>query len=70
LKQENKELRDELRLKSIVIKRYEEELRRFRSAAFMEKGFEGVRSYQKELVDLLKCGGTYDSYRILEALWN
>jgi hypothetical protein len=67
-KQENKELRDELRLKSVVIVRYEEELKRYRSAAFIEEGFEGVRKYHRELVDLLKQGGTYDSYRILEAL--
>jgi len=66
--QENKELRDELRLKNVVIDRYEEELKRYRSAAFLEKGFEGVRKYHRELVDLLKRGGTYDSYRILEAL--
>jgi hypothetical protein len=68
LRQENKEIRDELRLKTVVIERYEEELKRYRSAAFLEKGFEGVRKYHRELVDLLKRGGTYDSYRILDAL--
>lgn len=68
LGQENRELRDELRLKNVVIDRYEDELKRYRSAAFLEKGFEGVRKYHRELVDLLKRGGTYDSYRILEAL--
>jgi hypothetical protein len=68
LRQENKEIRDELRLKNVVIERYEEELKRYRSAAFLEKGFEGVRKYHRELVDLLKRGGTYDSYRILDAL--
>jgi hypothetical protein len=68
LRQENKEIRDELRLKAVVIERYEEELKRYRSAAFLEKGFEGVRKYHRELVDLLKRGGTYDSYRILDTL--
>lgn len=68
LRQDNKELRDELRLKNVVIDRYEEELKRYRSMEFIDKGFEGVRRYQKELVDLLKRGGTHDSYRILEAL--
>jgi hypothetical protein len=68
LRQENKEIHDELRLKNVVIERYEEELKRYRSAAFLEKGFEGVRKYHRELVDLLKRGGTYDSYRILDAL--
>jgi len=68
LAQENKELRDELRLKNVVIDRYEDELKRYRSAAFLDSDFDGVRKHQKELVDLLKKGGTYDSYRILEAL--
>jgi hypothetical protein len=68
LRQENKEIRDELRLKNVVIERYEEELKRYRSATFLEKGFEGVRKYHRELVGLLKRGGTYDSYKILEAL--
>ncbi len=66
--QENKELRDELRLKNVVIDRYEDELKRYRSAAFLDSDFDGVRKHQKELVDLLKKGRTYDSYRILEAL--
>ena len=66
--QENKELRDELRLKNVVIDRYEDELKRYRSAAFLDRDFEGARKHQKELVDLLKKGGTFDSYRILEAL--
>ncbi len=66
--QENKELRDELRLKNVVIDRYEDELKRYRSAAFLDRDFEGVRKHHKELVDLLKKGGTFDSYRILEAL--
>ncbi len=68
LRQETKELRDDLRMKNVVIERYEEELKRYRSVAFIEEGYEGVRKYYKELVDLLKRGGTYDSYRILESL--
>ncbi|MCJ7443464.1 MAG: hypothetical protein MUO26_02855 [Methanotrichaceae archaeon] len=68
LKKELKELRDDLRLKNVVIDRYEAELKRYRSAAFLDADFEGTRRYNKELVDLLKRGGTYDSYRMLEAL--
>jgi len=37
--QENKELRDELRLKNVVIDRYEDELKRYRSAAFLDRDF-------------------------------
>jgi hypothetical protein len=66
--QENKELRDELRLKNVVIDRYEDELKRYRSAAFLDRNFKGARRHKKELVYLFKKGGTFNSYRILEAL--
>jgi hypothetical protein len=56
LRQENKRLRNELRLKNVVIERYEEELKRYRSAAFLEKGFEGVRKYHRSLLNCLKEG--------------
>lgn len=67
LKKENKELRDDLRQKAIVLERYEAELRRYRSAAFTKDDFQGSRDYNKELVEILK-GGSVDSYRILERL--
>jgi predicted DNA-binding protein len=68
LRKEVKEIRDELKLKSIVLDKYEAELKRYRSAAFMEDSFEGVRKYSKDLVELLKRVGTIDNYKILEAL--
>jgi hypothetical protein len=68
LRKNVKELRDELKLKTIVMEKYETELKRYRSAAFLEDGYEGVRSHNKELINLLKKGGTLDSYKILEAL--
>ena len=68
LRKDNKELREELKLKNIVLDKYEMELKRYRSAAFLEDDFEGVRSHNRELVDLLKRGGTLESYKILEAL--
>jgi hypothetical protein len=68
LRKDVKELKDELKLKTIVLEKYEAELKRFRSAAFLEDGFEGVRSHNKELIALLKKGGIFDSYKILEAL--
>jgi hypothetical protein len=52
----------------VIIDRYEDELKRYRSAAFLDRNFEGVRKHQKELVDLLKKGVTFNGYRTLEAL--
>ncbi len=68
LRAENKELRDDLKQKKIVIERYENELRRYRSEAFLDSGFEGVRRYNKEIIRILQRSGTVDSYRLLEEL--
>ena len=68
LKKENQELRADLRQKTIVLDRYENELRRFRSQAFLDEGYQGVRRYSAEIVDLLKARGQVDSYALLDAL--
>lgn len=68
LKAENKALRDDLRQKSIVIERYEGELKKFRAQSFLNEDYRGVRPYSKEIVDLLKSGGQVDSYRLLKKL--
>jgi len=68
LKAENKTLRDDLRQKSIVLDRYEAELKRYRAQPFMEEDYKGVRRYAEELVGILKARGQLDSYRLLEEL--
>ena len=68
LRKEVKALRDELKLKNVVLDKYETELKRYRSAAFIDDNFEGTRTQNKELVELLRRSGTVDSYKILEAL--
>jgi len=68
LKNENKALRDDLRQKGIVLERYENELKRYRSQSFLEEDYKGTRSYSKELVEILKTRGQVDSYKLLEAL--
>jgi hypothetical protein len=68
LRKEAKSLRDDVRQKSIVIERYETELKRFRSQPFLNKGFEGSRKYSEELIKILKAKGSIDSSRLLESL--
>ncbi len=68
LRSENKELQDDLKQKKIVVEKYENELRRYRSEAFLEDKYEGVRKYNKELVNALKREGIIDSYGLLEKL--
>lgn len=68
LRGENKELRDDLKQKKIVLEKYESELKRYRSEAFVEDKFEGVRKYSRELITALKRGLVLDSYKLLEEL--
>jgi hypothetical protein len=68
LRSENKELKDDLKQKKIVLEKYENELKRYRSEAFLEDKFIGVRRYNKQIIDILKRGTTVDSYRLLEEL--
>ncbi len=68
LKAENKTLREDLRQKEVVLQRYEVELRRYRAEPFQEDQFHGMRTYSRELVDILKARGHVGSYQILELL--
>lgn len=68
LRVENKELRDDLKQKEIVVDKYENDLKRYRSEAFLQDKFEGARKHNKEIIAILKRSGVIDSYRLLEAL--
>jgi hypothetical protein len=68
LRDEVRKLRDDLKLKNIVIDKYESELKRYRSATFLEGGFEGTREYGQELIELLKRKTVIDNYKVLEEL--
>jgi len=68
LRSENKELRDDLKQKKIVLEKYENELKRYRSEAFVDDQFEGARKYNKEIIAILKHGVTVDSYKLLGEL--
>jgi hypothetical protein len=54
LKQQVQELSRQCRLLDTVVDKLEQELKTYRGKPFLEERFEGVRSYEKELVDLLK----------------
>jgi len=68
LRADNKELREELKFKTIVLEKYETELKRYRSEAFLEDKFEGVRKYNKEIIAVLKRRNVVDSHSLLEQL--
>ncbi len=68
LKAENKDLRDELRQKGIVLERYEAELRRYRAEPFLSDDYRGIRPFSEELVKILKGRGRVDGYGLLDLL--
>jgi hypothetical protein len=68
LRSDNKQLRYELKLKNIVLEKYEIELKRYRSEAFLGDKFEGIRKYDREIITILKRGGVVDSHSLLEQL--
>lgn len=68
LRVENKELRDDLKQKEIVLEKYENDLKRYRSEAFIQDKFVGARKHNKEIIAILKRSGVIDSYRLLEKL--
>ena len=68
LRSEIKELKTDLRQKRIVIDRFEDELRRYRSRDFMDTSFDGIRTYSPELIQILKKRGVVDSEILLNEL--
>jgi len=66
--EELKKLRDENRLLRKLVDNLDNELKRYRARPFIEEGFEGVRRFDRELIDLLKKGGSYSDEEILTQL--
>lgn len=68
LREENQKQREELKLKSLVLEKYETELFKFKHESFLEPGYQGTQHYSEELVRLLKKGRTYSGQEILKSL--
>ena len=69
LREENRKLRGEVKLKNIVLEKYESEIYKLRHEAFAQIDMENEsRRYDAELIEILKRGKPIDSYRLLRAL--
>ncbi len=68
LKKKVQELSKKCRLLERAVERLEEELRRYRARPFLEEEFEGIRVYEKELINLLKSREVVSSDEILSHL--
>jgi len=51
-----------------LVENLDNELRRYRVKPFIEEGFVGVRMFDKELIELLRRGGSYTQEEILAHL--
>ena len=66
--EELKKLRSENRLLKNLAENLDKELRRYRAQPFVEEDFEGVRRFDRDLVELLRKGGSYTQEDILAHL--
>ena len=65
---ELKKLRDENRLLRKLADNLDKELKRYRTKPFLEEDFEGVRMFDKELLNILRRGGSQRDEDILANL--
>lgn len=68
LEEETKQLRDENRMLRMLVKNLEKELRKYRAQPFLEPSFEGIRRFDRELIELLRSGETFSEEEILDRL--
>lgn len=61
-------LREENRLFKTLVEKLDVELKRYRAQPFLEEDFRGVRTYDRELVQLIKQKKMIDSDRLLGEL--
>ena len=68
LREENQKQREEIKLKSLVLEKYETELFKFRHESFLQPEFQGTQQFSEALVNLLKKGRAYSGQDILKSL--
>lgn len=66
--EELKKVRNENRLLKRLAENLDNELRRYRVRPFIEEAFEGVRRFDRELIEVLRKGGSYTQEEILACL--
>jgi hypothetical protein len=67
-KEDRKKTSEENRLLKTLVENLDRALKRYRTRPFAEEGFEGRRSFVKELIDLLRKGGSHSHENILAHL--
>ena len=66
--EELKKARNENRLLKKLAENLDNELRRYRAQPFLEEAFEGVRRFDRDIIELLRRGGSYPQEQVLAHL--
>jgi hypothetical protein len=66
--EELKKIRDDNRLLRKLVENFDAELKRYRAQPFLEEDFQGVRSFDRELIQLLKEGVLLSDDELLSRL--
>jgi len=66
--EENKKIREDNRILKLAFEKLEKELQEYRAKPFLTEEFKGLRSYEKELIELLKQKKFIDSDHLLDLL--
>ena len=66
--EEIQKLTRDLEISHLALERVENELRRYRAAPFLDEGFQGIRKYDKKLIEILRKGEPVDQDRLLHLL--
>jgi len=66
--EELKKLREENRLLKRLVENLDNELKRYRAQPFLQEAFEGIRRFDRDLIELLRKGGSYTQEEILAHL--
>lgn len=67
-KKETKTMKEDIRQKSLILAKYEAEIKHYQSREFLEDNFEGARKYSHDLIAILKQGAAIDGYKLLDEL--
>ena len=68
VEEEGKKTNEENRLLKRLVENLDKELKRYRMRPFAEESFEGKRSFDKELIELLRKSGSHSQEEILARL--
>jgi len=68
LRDEMKTTRNELRLRNLVIQKYEADIMKFKAEPFLDTSFAGKRKFEPEIIQLIKKSGSISTSNLMAML--